>query len=230
MRSGAPDLMSRLVGASTEPVDASAAQRVRDEVATFVLAGYETSSLGLTWALYLLARHPEAERKVRAEIAEVLGDRSPGPPDTPRLAYTGMVIQETLRLYPPIPSFGRQAVRDDVIAGFTIRANARVRIKPMLTHRHPDFWPDPERFVPERFTAEQAAARPRCAYIPFGAGPRACIGAQFAMMEMKLALAMILQAMRFRLAPKRPVDVIANLTLRPRYGMWMIPEFPGSPG
>jgi cytochrome P450 len=222
------DVISRLTGASIE-TGASADRRIRDEAATFLIAGYETTAVCLTWALYLLCRHPEIEQKVRAEIAEVLEHRPPALSDLPRLAYTGMVIQETLRLYPPIPSFGRQAIRDDEIAGYTIRSNTKMRIKPIQTHRHPDFWPDPERFSPERFSAEQSAARPRCAYIPFGAGPRACIGAQFAMMEMKLALAMMLRAIRFSPAPGRPVAVMGNLTLRPRYGMWMIPEFSSGP-
>jgi cytochrome P450 len=223
--SGSPDLISRLAGGSTDAAGASANRRIRDEVATFLLAGHETSAIGLTWALHLLGQNPEAERRIRAEITDVLAERPPSRSDMPRLTYTAMVIKETLRLYPPIPTFGRQAVRDDVIAGFEVRANTTVRIKPWLTHRHPDFWPDPERFSPERFSPEQAAARPQCAYIPFGAGPRSCIGDHFATMEMNLALAMILQAVRLRPAEWRPVALISNVTLRPRRGMWMIPEF-----
>lgn len=223
------DVMSRLAAGSMD-AGVSADRRMRAEAVTFLLAGYETTAVCLTWALYLLCRHPEIEQKVRAEIADVLADRPPVLSDLPRLAYTGMVIQETLRLYPPIPSFGRQAIGDDVIAGYPIRSKSKVRIKPIQTHRHPDFWPDPERFSPERFSAEQVATRPRCAFIPFGAGPRACIGAQFAMMEIKLALAMMLRAVRFSLAPGRPVAFMAKVTLRPRYGLWMIPEFSSDSG
>jgi cytochrome P450 len=224
-RPGSPDLISALTGDTSDAAAASANQRLRDEVATFLLAGYETSAIALTWALYLLSQNPEIEGRIRAEVTAVLGPRFPSPSDLPQLTYTAMVVRETMRLYPPIPSFGRQAVQDDIVAGFKIPANTTLRIKPMLTHRHPDFWPDPERFAPERFSLQQAAARPPTAYIPFGAGPRTCIGNNFAMMEMRLALAMILQAARFRLGQGRPVAVISNVTLRPRYGMWMVPEF-----
>ena len=225
-RSGSPDIISCFEAGSSDAAGASTSPRVRDEVTTFLSAGHETSAIGLSWALHLLSQNPEAERRIRTEITEVLDRRPPSPSDMPLLTYTAMVIQETLRLYPPIPTFSRQAVNDDVIAGFKIRMNTNLRIKPVLIHRHPDFWPHPERFSPERFSPEQSAARPRCAYIPFGAGPRTCIGNHFAMMEMKLALAMILQAVRFTPAAGRhPVEEVFNITLRPRYGLWMIPAF-----
>jgi cytochrome P450 len=223
--------MSSLIKASTEAGDRVGARRIRGEVATMLLAGHETTALALTWALYLLCRHPEIEQKVRAEIAEVLGDRPPVPSDMPRLLYTGMVIEETLRLYPPIGAFGRQAVGDDAIAGYPIPARTKIRIKPLETHRDPELWPEPERFDPERFVTGQARSRPRCAYIPFGAGPRTCIGASFATMEMKLVLAMMVRWASFKLAPGRQVAVWNRVTLRPREGVWMIPEFrrPGVP-
>jgi cytochrome P450 len=225
-RSGSPDFISTLTAGSSDAAGASAKPRIRDEVATFLLAGHETSGIALGWAFHLLSQNPEAERRIRAEITEVLDHRTPSPSNVPRLTYTSMVIRETLRLYPPIPGFGRQAVNDDVIAGFKIRMNTKLRIKPELIHRHPDFWPNPERFSPERFSPEQSAARPQWAYVPFGAGPRTCIGNHFAMMEMKLALAMILQAVRFRPAGgRRSVGAVSNLTLRPRFGVWMTPAF-----
>jgi len=228
-RSGSPDIISYLTTGSSDAAGAWGTERVRDEVATFLIAGHETSGIALGWALHLLSQNPEAERTIRAEITEVLDGRPPSPSDMPRLTYTTMVIRETLRLYPPIPGFGRQAINDDEIAGFKIRKNTNLRIKPALIHRHPDFWPNPERFSPERFSPEQSAARPQCAYIPFGAGPRICIGNHFAMMEMKLALAMILQAVRFRPTERRPpVEVVTNLTLRPRFGLWMTPTFSGA--
>jgi cytochrome P450 len=223
------DLISYLAAGSTDAAGGSANRRIRDEVATFLLAGHETSAAGLTWTLYLLSQNPDAERRIRAEIAEILDHRPPSPADMPLLAYTAMVIQESLRLYPPIPSIARQAIQDDEIGGFKIRANTALRIKTSLIHRHPDFWPNPDRFWPERFSAEQSAARPQCTYIPFGAGPRTCIGNHFAMMEMKLALVMILQAARLRPAHGHRIDVVSNVTLRPRYGMWMIPEFSSGP-
>jgi enediyne biosynthesis protein E7 len=219
-------LMSSLIKASTEAGEGVGGPRIRGEAATMLLAGHETTAVALTWALYLLCRHPEIQQKVRAEIAEVLGDRSPTPSDMPRLLYTGMVIEETLRLYPPIGSFGRQAVRDDAIADYPIPAQTKIRIRPIDTHRDPELWPEPERFDPERFATAQSGSRPRCAFIPFGAGPRACIAASFAMMEMKLVLAMMLRAARFTLAPGRRVALMNRVTLRPRYGLWLIPAFP----
>lgn len=223
------DLISYFAAGSTDAAGGSANRHIRDEVATFLLAGHETSGAGLTWTLYLLSQNPDAERRIRAEISEVLDHRPPSPADMPLLGYTGMVIQEGLRLYPPIPSIGRQAIQDDEIGGYRIRANTRVRIQTSRLHRRPDFWPDPDRFRPERFSAEESAGRPQGAYIPFGAGPRTCIGSHFAMTEMKLALVMILQAARLRLAQGHREGVVSNVTLRPRYGMWMIPEFSSGP-
>jgi cytochrome P450 len=137
-----------------------------------------------------------------------------------------MVIKETLRLFPPVPTIARQAIEDDEIAGFKVAAGTLIRVTPGPIHRHQDFWTEPDRFLPERFSPEESASRVPYTYLPFGAGPRTCIGNHFAMMEMRLALAMILQAVRLRPAKGRSPDpVLSNITLRPRFGLWMTPEF-----
>jgi cytochrome P450 len=221
------DLISRL-GAGPDDSDQSAEQRLRDEIVTILVAGHETTAIALGWALHSLNQHPEVEQRIRAEVEEVLGPRLPDPSDMPRLAYTAMVIKETLRLFPPVPTIARQAIEEDEIAGFRIAAGTLVRVKPGLIHRHPDFWTEPDRFVPERFSSGDSPAHVPYTYIPFGAGPRTCIGNHFAMLEMRLALAMIVRAVRFRPVKGRPPDlVLSNITLRPRFGLWMTPEFTG---
>lgn len=218
-RAGAADrnMLSLLLAArDPETGEAMSDRQVRDEVMTFVLAGHETTALTLTWALYLLARHPEIDTRVRAEIHAALGDRSPTPDDLPRLPYTRAVLDETLRLYPPLWAFGREPIADDRIGGYRIRAGSSVAVVPWITHRLPDVWPDPERFDPERFTGLGARARPRYAYLPFGGGPRQCIGSEFALMEAHLVLPAIVRAYRVELVDDRPVEPYPTVTLRPR--------------
>jgi cytochrome P450 len=210
-------MLSLLLAArDPETGEAMSDRQVRDEVMTFVLAGHETTALTLTWALYLLARHPEIDARVRAEIHAALGDRSPTPDDLPRLPYTRAVLDETLRLYPPLWAFGREPISDDRIGGYRIRAGSSVAVVPWITHRLPDVWPDPERFDPERFTGLGARARPRYAYLPFGGGPRQCIGSEFALMEAHLVLPAIVRAYRVELVDDRPVEPYPTVTLRPR--------------
>src|SRR5208282_4902729 len=144
-----------------------------------------------TWTLYLLSKHPEAERRLRAEIAEVCGERPPTLADLGRLTYTERVIKESMRLLPPVWSIARSAVEDDVIGGYEIPKGSWVFTSPYVTHRDPRFWENPEGFDPDRFTPELEAARPKCAYFPFASGPRKCIGESFAMMEARLILVSI---------------------------------------
>jgi cytochrome P450 len=199
-------------------------QQLRDEVMTFVLAGHETTAVALAWTWYLLARHPDADARLRAEVAAVLGGRAPTVEDLPALRYTRMVLEETMRLYPPVWGLGRQAIAADSIGGYPIRAGAPVSMSPYVTHRHPAVWDDPERFDPERFTPERVAARPRFAYLPFSGGPRLCIGNEFALMEATLVLALVAQRYRLVLAPERRVVPQVTLTLRPRGGLPMTLE------
>ena len=196
-------------------------QQLRDEVITFIGAGVETSAQALSWTWYLLASYPEVADRVQAELRTVLGTRPPTPADLPHLSYCRMVLDEALRLYPPAAILPRQANAADVLGGYAVPKNAVVLMSQYVTHRHPDFWPEPERFCPERFNATQVAARHRFAYLPFGEGPRVCIGKPFALMEMQLALATIAQTYNLRLLAERPVVPHLATTLQPRDGLWM---------
>lgn len=216
------DLLSMLLLAQDEETGATMSDRhLRDEVMTIFLAGHETTANTLSWTVYLLSKHPDVERRLHAELVEVLGGRTPTVEDLPRLRYTGMVIEEALRLYPPVWGFGRQAITDDEIGDYYLPANSLVILSPYVTHRHPDFWENPEDFDPERFTPERAAGRPRFACFPFSAGPRQCIGNAFAMMEAQLILAMVAQTYRLDLVPGHPIEPEPTVTLRPRYGVMM---------
>jgi cytochrome P450 len=214
------DLLSMLLAAVDEESGASMSdQQLRDEIITLVLAGHETTALVLTWTWYLLAQHPEAERKLQSELESVLAGRPPSVEELPSLPYTRLVIEESMRLYPPAWAIGRQTSRNETIRGYAIQANSPIIILPYVTHRHPDFWDNPDRFDPERFLPERAAGRPRFAYFPFGGGQRLCIGSHLAMMEAQLILATLAQRFRVRLVPGQPVELDPLVTLRPRYGI-----------
>ncbi len=219
------DLLARLVAArDAETGGGMTAKEVRDQVVTIFMAGHETTSLALSWTWYLLSQHAAVEEKLHRELADVLGGRTPRNEDIANLRYTRMVIEESMRLYPPAHTTGRQPIKPDEILGHRIPAGAEVLIMPWLIHRKPQLWEDPERFDPERFAPGRAAERPRFAYIPFGAGPRICIGAAFAMTEAILILATIAQRYRLRLKPGHPIEPQGLITLRPRYGMQMFLE------
>ena len=196
-------------------------QQVRDQVITFIGAGVETAAQALSWVWYLLARHATAAHRVHAELDAVLGGASPEPADLLRLAYTRMVLDETLRLYPPAAVIPRQANAADTIGGIKVGENARVLISPYVTHRHEAFWADPAAFKPQRFAPGREAFQHRFAYLPFGAGPRACIGQHVALLEMHVALATLAQRYTLRLVPGRPVVAEMTTTLGPRGGLWM---------
>lgn len=215
------DLLGLLLGEPATGDAPPSAREIRDQVATILTAGHETTANALTWAWYLLALHPDAEAKLHDEIDHVLGGRPPGFDDIDRLGYTRMVIEETMRLYPPAHTISRSALADDEIAGHRVPKGSTVLIVPWLLHRHRRLWQDPERFSPERMSPERAAARPRFAYIPFGAGPRICIGASLAMTEAILILASIARNWRPRLVESPPVEPVGLITLRPRRAMMM---------
>jgi len=216
------DLLARLIAArDTETGGGMTPKEVRDQVVTIFMAGHETTSQALSWTWYLLSQHPEAEAKLHDELTTVLEGRTPRYEDIADLRYTRMVIEESMRLYPPAHTFGRQPIAADEILGHHIPAGAEVLIMPWLLHRKPSLWENPNRFEPERFSPERAAARPRFAYIPFGAGPRICIGAAFAMAEAMLILATIAQRYRLHRKPGHPVEPQGLITLRPRYGLQM---------
>lgn len=219
----ADDLLGMLVAAQ----DADTGERmndtqIRDEVMTIFLAGHETTATLLSWALYLLALHPDIERRVRAEHAEVLAGRAPTFAEIGKLTYTRMVIDETLRLYPVAWIFGRRAVSDDVVCGYHLPANVQITISPYATHHDPAFWENPEQFDPQRFAPERVAERPRFAYYPFAGGPRICIGNNFSLMEAQLILAMTLNRFHLSMVPGYQVQKQAASTLRPHPGMLMM--------
>lgn len=187
----------------------------RDEAMTIFLAGHETTAAALTWTWHLLATHPPVAHRLEGELGEVLGSRDPAPADLPALVYAGMVLDEALRLYPPVGRIGRRPVADYTVDGRRIPAGAAVFLSPYVTQRDPRWWPDPERFDPDRWTAEATARRRRYAAFPFGAGPRSCIGGQMARMVAVLVVATVAQRWRMRPVPgprPRPRGV---LTLKP---------------
>lgn len=196
-------------------------QQIRDEIITFIYAGYDTTSRGLTWTWHLLAQHPAAYDRLQEEVKEVLNGRLPTFDDLHHLPYTQMVVQESLRLMAPIWAIGRRAVDDDEIAGYHVPAGAYITMSPYLTHRHPDFWDNPEQFDPERFTPERSAQRDRLAYVPFGMGQRLCIGKDLAELEIPLIVATLVQEFRLHPYPDPPVVIDSRLTLQPKHGLPM---------
>ena len=212
---GDGDLVSLLLAARDPRTGASpSTQEVRDQVLIFLLAGHETTATALTFTWHLLGRHPRVQWRVHQEVDAVLGGRVPTAADVARLGYTSMVVKEALRLYPPAYAFGRRTPNGDEIGGYRIPPGAIVVLSPWATHRRPDCWPDPERFDPERFDPAAASARHRYAWFPFGGGPRACIGAQFALTEAVVATAVLLTTHRLR-CDAAPVPLTAAITLRP---------------
>lgn len=194
---------------------------LRDQLFTMFFAGHETSARSLSWIHYLLDQHPATRAKLRAEVDTVLGRRTPTIADLDRLEYTEQVVNEALRLYSPIHSISRVALEDDVIGGYDIPKGSTVYVSLYATHRLAWLWPEPARFDPERFAPDNAAARPRFAFIPFAAGPRNCIGASTAVVELKLVVAMIAQRFELSLEPGHRVEMEAGTTMHPRYGMRM---------
>ncbi len=216
------DLLGMLMSARDEGTGERMSRRqLRDEVMTFLLAGHETTAAALAWTWYLLARHPGIAEQARAETLAVLGDRPPTLGDLPQLPLARMVVEEAMRLYPPVWGIARQTIAADSIGGFDIPAGILVNLSPWVTHRHPAIWDDPDRFDPERFRPGQERTRPRFAYFPFSGGPRLCIGEAFALMEAQIIVAMTLQRYRLAMVDDRPVEPEPTLTLRPRGGLAM---------
>jgi cytochrome P450 len=216
------DLLSRLIAARDEQTGIGmTAQEVRDHVITIFMAGHETTAMTMIWTWYLLSQHPVVEAKLHAELDAVLGGRTPTHDDVPKLTYTRMIIEESMRMYPPAHTLARVALADDSLCGRAIPKGATVMIVPWLLHRHKKLWQIPGQFVPERFGPEQSAQRVRFSYLPFGGGKRICIGAAFALTEATVLLATIANRCRLTLAPGHQVEPQALITLRARHGMKM---------
>ncbi|MFD3532019.1 cytochrome P450 [Streptomyces sp. NPDC058664] len=207
------DLLTLLAEAESAEDGSFDATELREQVLVFLLAGHETTATSLGFALHLLALHPEAQKRAHEEVDRVLAGRTPGAADLDALPYVTQVLKEAMRLFPAAALIGRRAVAATEIGGVTIPAGADVIVAPWVTHRHPDYWEDAERFDPDRFTPEAEAARPRYAWFPFGGGPRACIGQHFSMLESVIALSMILQRYGFE-AVDTEVPVTPAITLQ----------------
>ncbi len=221
----AEDLLSLLMHTRDEETGETMGDRqLRDEAITLYLAGHETTATALAWTFYLLARNPEAEERLRAELDEALGDAPPTAADLPRIPYARMVVDEAMRLYPPVWITNRQALGEDELCGYHVPPGQIVMVCPYVLHRHPDYWERPEEFDPERFAPGRSEVRPRFAYFPFGGGPRQCIGRDMALVEAQLILATVLRRYRLRLADDRPVEPFPAVTLRPKGGLPMIAE------
>ena len=216
------DLVSLLLAASDPETGRTMTDaEIADNLLTFVTAGHETTALGLAWTFHLLSAHPEHEAKVLAEIDEVTGGSPVEPEHIAKLAYTRQVFSEAMRLYPPAPMITRTAAQDFRLAGFTVPEGTIIVVPIYAVHHHTKLWEDPERFDPDRFAPEQAKTRHRYAYMPFGAGPRICIGSAFATMEAVAILAVLLQAVRLRHATGEAPKPTMKVTLRPKRELCM---------
>lgn len=221
------DLLSLLLAASDDE-DKTATRmtnrQVRDEAMTLFLAGHETTAVALTWACYLLSQHPDVERKLHEELAEVAGSRDIEWQDVPNLRYTEMVLAETMRLYPPAWAVGRMATSYTRIYNYGLPAGSICILSPYAMHRNARYWPEPDRFDPERWTPELREERPKFSYFPFGGGARVCIGERFAWMEATIVLASVYRKWKLKLAPGQKVEIHPQITLRPRGAVQMIAE------
>lgn len=214
------DLLSMLLLAKDERGQGMSDKELRDEAVTIVLAGHETTANALTWTWYLLAQHPESEAKLHAELDEVLAGEQPTLAHVKRLPYTESVVKETMRLYPPIPEFGRQATSEVQLGEHVIPEGSIIIVPVYAMHHDPRWFEEPDAFRPERFLSADKTL-PKLAYLPFGGGPRVCIGNAFAQLEATLLLATLAQRFRLSLGPQRSVTPEATLTLRPREGLTM---------
>jgi cytochrome P450 len=215
----AGDLLSMLMAAVDESGQSMDRQQLRDELMTLVLAGTETTANLLTWTVLLLNQNPSAEVRVQEEIDRVLHGRSPTGANWTDLTYVQHVLEESMRLYPPAWKYERQALSEDSILGYCIPARSIVGITPHALHRNPKYWPEPDRFDPDRFLPDRVAPRPRYAYLPFGGGPRVCIGKGFAMMEAQIVLSMVMQRYRLEALAPESVEISPAITLHPRHGL-----------
>ena len=213
------DLLSRLITAQDDDGSRMTDRQLRDEAMTLYLAGHETTALTLTWSWYLLAKHPAAEEKLVEEWTRVLGGRSPTPDDLPNLPYTDAVITEAMRVYPPVYLIGREATCDLELGGYRVKKGTTVFMSQWVSHRDPRYFPEPEKFLPERWLEGLAKRIPKYAYYPFGGGPRVCIGNTFALMEAAILLVTVGQRYRFTVDPDAVIELSPQITLIPTYGI-----------
>jgi cytochrome P450 len=228
LASGEQSMIRMLIEArDPETGDRLDRKALRNEAAVIFMAGHETTANSLAWTWFLLSQAPEVEERLHAELEEVLAGRLPTLGDVPSLAYTRAVFEEAIRLYPPVPLLGRQALADETIRNRPIPTGSLLVVIPWLLHRHRLLWDQPDHFIPERFLPENAGSRQRYSYIPFSVGPRVCAGQAFGLTEAILCLATLAQRARLRLAPGAVVEPICRLTLRPGDTLPMLVESGG---
>jgi cytochrome P450 len=215
------DLLSMLMLAEDDSGERMTDKQLRDEVMTLFLAGHETTANALSWTFWLLSLNPEVEHELAEELARVLGGRPPTTSDLPALPYVECVLKESMRLYPPAWVVGREAIAECEVGGYRMAAGTTALMSQWIVHRDHRYHEDPERFDPDRWTAQYEKALPRFAYFPFGGGPRQCIGASFAMTEACLILAAVAKRFKMELAPGQRVEPYASITLRPEKGIRM---------
>lgn len=219
------DLLSMLMAVKDEATgEGMNDTQLRDEALTLILGGHETTATVLSWVFYLLSLHPQIERRLYQHVVSVLGERDPTAEDASKLSYTTQVIQEAMRLYPPAWVMERETLGEDQLGGYSIPKGATVAVCPYVLHRRPDLWPNPEGFDPERFTPELVKERSRYSYLPFGVGPRHCIGNAFGMMETVIIVSMLVRDFRFELVPGHRVTPEPMTTLRLKGGLRMLPR------
>jgi cytochrome P450 len=218
------DFLSMLLSARDEQGEPMSERQIRDEAVTLLLAGHETTALTLSWTFYLLGQHPDVDRLIETEVQEVLGERAATVADLPRLRFTEQVITEAMRLYPPAWTVGREALTDCEIGGYPVARGTTIYMSPWVVHRDERFFEHPLEFRPHRWGSDLARQLPRFAYMPFGGGPRICIGNRFAMMEAVLILATIMQRFRLIWTGERPIAPMPSITLRPKGGVWVRPQ------
>jgi len=213
------DLLSTMITAQREDGTEMSNQQLRDEAMTLYLAGHETTALALTWSWYLLSQNPSVEAKLTQEWSRVLGGRAAQAGDIWALPYTNAVINEAMRLYPPAYVVGREATCDLELGGYRVKKGYTVLMSPWVSQRDPKYFPEPERFLPERWLDGLATRLPKFAYYPFGGGQRVCIGVHFALMEAAIVLATVGQKYRFTIDPNAVIDIKPQITMPPKYGM-----------
>ncbi|HEY1812429.1 MAG TPA: cytochrome P450 [Kofleriaceae bacterium] len=214
-------MLIRARGENNEP--SLTAKELRDEVMTIFVGGYETSSNALAFTVALLAAHPEVAARYRAEVDRAIAGRTPTAPDLDQLPLGRAILQEALRMFPPSWMITREAIADDVVAGFRVAAGSQLLISSYGVHHAPDLWPDPRKFDPDRFLSE--AQPQKFSFLPFGGGPRVCLGEQYAMTEMQLALARIVQSVELRPVGSGRVEAEAHIGLRPRTPLRVVPTW-----
>jgi cytochrome P450 len=215
-----PDLLTTLLSIKDETTGANLSdRRIVDEVKTFLMTGSETTGTALAWIWYCLANNPAVAQQLQQELNDILQGNPPTPDDVEKLSYTRMVVEEGLRLYPPVWMISRRTQTPDMVGNYRIPANKTIIVSPYTMQRHPAYWDEPEKFNPLRFTEENKKKRPKFVYFPFGVGPRTCIGAAYAVVQAQLILATIAQQYDFTLCKKRPIKPQLWITLRPKNGV-----------